>query len=154
MPYPCDVCSGSYKNPQALIMHKRSHGVLEPISGGNTQMTDTYCKDCYSKDRKNDELNHEIKEMKKSSQSNMDRLSEEATENQGHISAKELIQCKAHGPEAVKELNEQFVMFPREDLKSHEKTVVIAEKIFPKFADLMKNGIEFPDQMFTGRHNE
>ena len=154
MPYICDTCLGSFKNPQALKIHQRSHGIQETTTGGNTEMADTYCKDCYSKDRQNDKLNHELSELQKTTRNELDNLKRETNENQGHISAKELIQCQAHGPDAVKELNEQFVMFHKEDLKNHEKKVKIAGSIFPEFAEILTNGIELPDEMFTGKHDE
>jgi hypothetical protein len=154
MPYVCDTCMGSFKNPQALKIHQKSHGILEPITGGNTEMADSYCKDCYSKDRENDKLNHKLKEVQQSSRNELDNLKNQVSENQGHVSAKELIQCQAHGPDAVKELNRDFIMFPKEDLKVHEKKVEIAGKIFPEFADILTNGIELPDGYFTGKHND
>ena len=154
MPYICDTCMGSFKNPQALKIHQKSHGIQEPITGGNTEMADNYCKDCYSKDRQFDELNHELKELKQSSRNQLDNLKSEVSQNQGHISAKELIQCQAHGPDAVKELNEQFVMFPKQDLKNHDKKIKIANSLFPGLADILENGIELPDEMFTGKHND
>tara|TARA_R100001132_G_C3264393_1_gene87639 strand:+ start:198 stop:668 length:471 start_codon:yes stop_codon:yes gene_type:complete len=156
MGYICDTCSGDFKNPQALKIHQKTHGILKPITGGNTDMADTYCKDCYSKDRKNDKLNDELSELKKASTNDLKNLKKEVNDNQGHISASELIRCQAHGPDAVNELNEQFVMFPREDLKNHKKTMEYAEQIFPDndLIKIIKNGIEIPDEYFVGNHNE
>ena len=64
MSYKCENCNGNFKNPQALKIHQKTHGILEPITGGNTEMTDTYCKDCYSKDQEFKELKDDFKELK------------------------------------------------------------------------------------------
>ena len=116
-------------------------------------MADTYCKDCYSKDRKNDKLNDELSELKKASTNDLKNLKKEVNENQGHISARELISCQSHGPDAIKELNENYIMYPKEILKNGGKKLEIAKSLFPELADIIENGITLPDELFTTKHS-
>jgi len=153
MAYICETCSGDFKNPQALKIHQKTHGIQAPITGGNTEMTDTYCKDCYSKDRKNDKLNDELSELKKASTNELKNLKKEVNENQGHISARELISCQSHGPDAIKELNENYIMYPKEILKNGGKKLEIAKSLFPELADIIENGITLPDELFSNKHS-
>jgi len=153
MSYKCENCNGNFKNPQALKIHQKTHGILEPITGGNTEMTDTYCKDCYSKDQEFKELKDDFKELKNKSEENLEKLKIDANQNQGHISAKELISCQSHGPDAIKELNESFVMYPKDVIRNGGKKLEIAKSLFPELADIIENGITLPDELFTNKHS-
>ena len=153
MSYKCENWNGNFKNPQALKIHQKTHGILEPITGGNTEMTDTYCKDCYSKDQEFKELKDDFKELKNKSEENLEKLKIDANQNQGHISAKELISCQSHGPDAIKELNESFVMYPKDVIRNGGKKLEIAKSLFPELADIIENGITLPDELFTNKHS-
>ena len=94
-----------------------------------------------------------IKELKNKSEENLEKLKIDANQNQGHISAKELISCQSHGPDAIKELNESFVMYPKDVIRNGGKKLEIAKSLFPELADIIENGITLPDELFTNKHS-
>ena len=158
MPYNCKTCNKELKNPQVLLVHERSHSKnktlpVVPNSPGGIEMSDdTFCKGCYDSDRKIDNLNNTIKEIEKQAKANLKEIKNDMNENQGHISASELIKCQAHGPQAIRELNQDYVMYPKSDLRNGGKKLEIAKNLFPGLADVIENGIELPDELFTGKH--
>lgn len=160
MPYNCETCARDFKNPQALKNHKKSHGVFESLKteGGPNMSDDKFCKDCLDYRLENDKLSNQIKEIEKKSKIQVAKIKNDVKANQGHISAKELIQCQSHGPEAIKELNEEFVVYPKNILKDKIENqgikLEIIKSLVPGLGDILENGIELPDELFTGKHND
>jgi hypothetical protein len=158
MPYNCETCGKDVRNPQALKNHKKSHGVFESLKpeGGPIMTDDKFCKGCLDYRLENDKLTNQINEIEKQAKTNMAKIKNDVKANQGHISAKELIQCQSHGPDAIKELNEDYVVYPKSILKdkieNHGIKLEIIKSLVPGLGDILENGIELPDELFTGKH--
>jgi len=161
----CDVCDKHFSNPQALIIHQRkarthlnnvasleSDISIKPTLGGEAMTGDVYCKSCDDKKDIIRELETENKEIKFDNERQINTLEQNAKQNEGHKSVLEHLECEGCGEEGFKELEEKYLIYPKEKLEGEGKLDFL-KTISPDFKELVENGLDLGKMEFTGGHS-